>query len=227
MIVTEEGKSTQIISVMGLPQCDVVYYLARALNAIKKTVLVVDKSRNHAMFKSIQKPEGELMVQTGNIYYVDNMKLSEKFMSAYDFVIIYHGMDIRDELNAMSDYRYVVTDYSPITTEKLQSEISRQEDTLKYYVIYRNKVSNKIQEKMILQEIGIPEKNVKESYLLSLNETDEMCYQILLRNGSVKPKVTSLEMKDMITAIYGAIYPEISTKEIKNYMKSYLSGKIR
>ena len=159
-IVLEDGKSTQIISVMGLPQCDIAYYLARAFNAIKKTVLVVDNSRYHELFKSIPNPDNEKMVQTGDIYYIENIKYSEEFFAQYDFVIVYHGMDIRDELNAASDYRYLITDYSPITTERLRTELDRQEDTLKYHIIYRNKVSGKIQEKMILQELGIPEKLV-------------------------------------------------------------------
>lgn len=226
-IVLEDGKSTQIISVMGLPQCDITYYLARAFNAIKKTVLVVDNSRYHELFKSIPNPDNEKMVQTGDIYYIENIKYSEEFFAQYDFVIVYHGMDIRDELNAASDYRYLITDYSPITTERLREELSRQEDTLKYHIIYRNKVSGKIQEKMILQELGIPEKNVKESYVMSLNEVDEMCQLLLLRNGSIRTKSCSAEMRDYINAVYATVYPDISTKMQKNYMKAFLSGKIR
>lgn len=226
-IVLEDGKSTQIISVMGLPQCDIAYYLARAFNAIKKTVLVVDNSRYHELFKSIPNPDNEKMVQTGDIYYIENIKYSEEFFAQYDFVIVYHGMDIRDELNAASDYRYLITDYSPITTERLRAELDRQEDTLKYHIIYRNKVSGKIQEKMILQELGIPEKNVKESYVTSLNEVDEMCQLLLLRNGSIRTKSCSAEMRDYINAVYVTVYPDISTKMQKNYMKAFLSGKIR
>lgn len=226
-IVLEDGKTTQIISVIGIPQCDIVYYLARALNSIKKTVLVIDNSRYHELFKSIPNPDYEKMVQTGNIYYIENIKYSEVFFAQYDFVIVYHGMDIRDELNAVSDYRYVQTNYSPIITERLKRELNRQEDTLKYHIIYRNKVSGKIQEKMILHELGIPEKNVKESYVMSLNEVDEMCQLFLLRNGSIRTKSCSAEMKDYINAVYATIFPELSSKMQKNYMKAFLSGKIR
>ena len=226
-IVLEDGKTTQIISVIGIPQCDIVYYLARALNSIKKTVLVIDNSRYHELFKSIPKPDGEKMVQTGNIYYIENIKYSEDFFAQYDFVIVYHGMDIRDELSAVSDYRYIQTDYSPITTERLEKELSRQEDTLKYHVIFRNKVSGKIQEKMILRELGILEKNVKEAYVMSLNEVDEMCQLFLLRNGSIKTRSCSAEIRDFINAVYITIYPDITSKLQKNYMKAFLSGKIR
>jgi len=226
-IVLEDGKTTQIISVMGLPDCDIPYYLARALNSIKKSVLVVDNSRYHELFKSIPKPDGEKMVQTGNIYYIENIKFSEEFFAQYDFVIIYHGMVIRDELNAISDYRYMITDYSPITTERLNKELSRQEDTLKYHIIYRNKVSGKIQEKMVLHELGIPEKNVKESYVLSFNEVDEMNQLFLLRNGSIRTKTSSAEIKDFINAVYATIYPDLSSKMQKNYMKAFVNGKVR
>lgn len=226
-IVLEDGKTTQIISVIGLPQCDIAYYLARAFNSIKKTVLVVDNSRYQELFKSIPKPEGERMVQTGNIYYISNIKYSEDFFAQYDFVIIYHGMEIRDELNAVSDYRYIATDYSPITTERLKKELDRQEDTLKYHIIFRNKISGKIQEKMVLHELGLSEKSVKESYVLSFNETDELCQLCLLRNGSIKTKSCSAEMKDYINAVYATVYPDLTSKEQKNYMKAFLSGKIR
>ena len=208
-IVLEDGKTTQIISVMGLPDCDIPYYLARALNSIKKSVLVVDNSRYHELFKSIPKPDGEKMVQTGNIYYIENIKFSEEFFAQYDFVIIYHGMVIRDELNAISDYRYMITDYSPITTERLNKELSRQEDTLKYHIIYRNKVS------------------VKESYVLSFNEVDEMNQLFLLRNGSIRTKTSSAEIKDFINAVYATIYPDLSSKMQKNYMKAFVNGKVR
>ena len=80
---------------------------------------------------------------------------------------------------------------------------------------------------MVLHELGIPEKNVKESYVLSFNEVDEMNQLFLLRNGSIRTKTSSAEIKDFINAVYATIYPDLSSKMQKNYMKAFVNGKVR
>lgn len=227
MAIQSETGSTQMISIIGYPMCDIVYYFARALNAAGKRVLVVDNEKKHELFHSIRKPENEKLAQTGNIFYISNTAYSEEFFAQYDFVLIFHGMRINDELNVLSDFRYVVTDYRQSTTEELKKVLGRQEDTLKYYVIFRNKVFGKISEKLIMSEIGLIDKSIYEKYEITFNEMDYMCYMGLLRNGSVKTKATSPDIKDLVKSFLHVTIPDKLPKEYTQYFKGFVSGKIK
>ena len=226
-IKTEEGHETILISLMGIADCDIAYYFARALNAAGQKVLVVDNTVDAELFSSIRKPDNEDMAQTGEMYWLKHKAYSEEFFALYDYVIICHGMRMDRELNVESDYRFLVTDYRPQTAQALQRELETQEENLKYYVIFRNKVFSKISEKMVLEEIGLPEKDTNETYQLSYAEQDYACYMGLLRNGSANVKAASTEMKDLMSAFYTLVMPQTPVKEQKAYYKKLLAGKIR
>lgn len=226
-IKTEEGHETILISLMGIADCDIAYYFARALNAAGQKVLVVDNTIDAELFSSIRKPDNEDMAQTGEMYWLKHKAYSEEFFALYDYVIICHGMRMDRELNVESDYRFLVTDYRPQTAQALQRELETQEENLKYYVIFRNKVFSKISEKMVLEEIGLPEKDTNETYQLSYAEQDYACYMGLLRNGSANVKAASTEMKDLMSAFYTLVMPQTPVKEQKSYYKKLLAGKIR
>lgn len=224
-IKTEEGIS-YLISVMGLNRCDFVYYLARILNAASKRVLVVDNSARHEMFECIPKVEGAELGQTGDIYYMCQKAYSEAFFSQFDFVIVFHGLHINAELNEKSDYRFLETDYLANTTKDINKQLERQNTNLTYYVIFRDKVFNKITERMILEELGMQEKNINEQFEISYNEQDYMCYLGLLRNGAAQIKSTSTDMRSVLTIILKTIIPDKTPKEYKQIFKKVLAGKI-
>lgn len=226
-IKTEEGHETILISLMGVPDCDIAYYFARALNAAGQKVLVVDNTLDAELFSAIRKPDNEDMAQTGEIYWLKHKAYSENFFALYDYVIICHGMSIDSELNIQSDYRFLVTDYKPQTAQALMLELAIQGGNLKYYVIFRNKVFSKISEKMVLDEIGLPEKDTNETYQLSYAEQDYACYMGLLRNGSANVKAASTEMKDLMTTFYALVMPQTPVKDQKTYYKKLMTGKIR
>lgn len=225
-IKTEEGHETKLISVMGIPDCDIAYYLARALNAMNTKVLVVDNTRGAELFSAIRKPDNEDMAQTGEIYWLEHKAYSEEFFALYDYVIICHGEHINNELNEESDYRYLITDYRPQTTKRLREELDRQEENLKYFVVFRNRVFGKISEKMILEELGIHEKDVQDNYQLSYSDQDYACYMGLLRNGSANVKSVSTEMKDLLNAFLQHVMKDAADKDRKAVFKKLLSGKI-
>lgn len=225
-IRTEEGHETKLISLMGIPDCDIAYYFARTLNAAGAKVLVIDNTRGAELFTAIRKPDNEEMAQTGELYYLKHKAYSEEFFALYDYVIICHGEHVNGELNVESDYRFVVTDYRPQTTEKIRDELAAQEENLKYFVIYRNKVFAKISEKIITEELGLHEKDILESYQLSYSDQDYACYMGLLRNGSTNVKSTSTEMKDLLNAFIQNVLSETEEKERKAVYKKLLTGKI-
>lgn len=226
MIRTDEH-DTKLISLMGVEDCDIAYYMARALNAVGHRVLVVDNTGSAELFESIRKPDDEEMAQTGELYYIRHKAYSENFFALYDYVLICHGYRINAELNEKSDIRFITTDYRPQITGRICKELQRQDDNLAYYVICRNKVFSKISERIILEELQLLEKDVKETYQLSYSDQDYACYIGLLRNGAASIRSTSAEMKDLLNSFLGIVMEDASDKEKKTAYKKILSGKIR
>lgn len=227
MAIKTDESVTTLISVLGIARCDIVYYIARLLNAADKTVLIVDNTLDNGLFHSIRKPEGEDMAQIGNIAVISNKKYSEYFFSQYDYVLIYHGMNMNQELCEASDFRIMVSDYHPYQTARIRSKMRKLSKNLDYYVVCRDKVSSKVSDKDILQELGIKSSNVIETYEISYNDTDYMCYLNLLRNGTQQPKSTSSEMRDFLKNILYHFLSDIPQKEVQKIYKNGLSGKIR
>lgn len=227
MSISTENRTTQLVSVMGLQTCDIVYYITRILNAAGKRVLVADNSEGHELFQCIRKPDNENMVQTGEIYYITNIAYSEEFFAQYDFVIIYHGMQFDKEMNTQSDYRILQSDYKPYTTSQIREQLCEQDENLNYHLLFRDKAFSKISEKMLLTEIGLPEKDVADTYEIPYLEQDYMCYIGLLRNGSVNLKSLSSDMKAYLKEVMMELLTVVKPSHYNQIFKRALSGKIK
>lgn len=227
MAIKTDERETILISFIGMERCDIVYYVARILNAADKNVLIVDNTINHGIFNSLRKPEGEEMARVGNISAICNKKFSEFFFNCYDYVLIYHGMNLNEELCEVSDFRYVVSNFSPFMTKKVAGLINKINENLAYYVILREKVYDKISEKLILSELSLKDVQVKEVFHLLYSDTDYICYMNLLRNGSQQPKSTSSDMKNYLKSVLLTVMPEASKKERDKLFKKAMTGKIK
>ncbi len=227
MAIKTEERETVMLSFIGLERCDLVYYAARLFNAADKEVLIIDNTLNHGMFHSLRKPEGEESVQVGNIFVTCNKKYSEYFFSRFDYVILYHGMNLNEELIEKSDYRYLVCDFNPFTSARLAKHLARINENLDYYLILRDKVHDKVSEKMMLSELGLRDTHVKEIFTLPYSDIDYMCYMNLLRNGSQQIKNTSADTRDCLKSIFLSVMPSLSKKEMNKYIKKAMTGKIK
>lgn len=223
MLQTDENK-TKIISIMGLPICDIPYYLTRILNSTGAKVLLIDNSSEHAIFNMLRKPQGDKTAVIGNIVVIYNRRYSETFYNQFDYVVVYHGYEVNEEINQKSDLRFLETDYIQFTTNRIKQVLGNMHD-LPYHIIYRDKISNKITEKIILKELGIDEP--AGEYILTYNESDYMCYLNLLRNGSQQLKGTSADMKDFFKSVMPVLFPEIEKKQIAKQYRKAISTKIR
>lgn len=227
MAISTENRTTQIISVMGLYTCDIVYYITRILNAADKRVLVVDNSVGHELFECIRKPDNEKMVQTGEIYYIANVAYSENFFAQYDFVIIYHGMHFDREINSQSDYRIIQSDYKPYTTSQIEKQLYEQDENLSYHLLFRDKAFSKVNEKMLIAEIGLPEKDIVDTYELPYLDQDYMCYLGLLRNGVSNLKSLSTDMKTYLKSVMTELLTVEKPNQYNQIFKKAMSGKIK
>lgn len=228
MAIKTDKRETTLISYIGVPQCDIVYYFARILNAADKRVLIVDNTLDHDMFHSLRKPDEKNMVEIGDISVVCNKKYSEYFFNYYDYVLIYHGMNINEELNENSDFRYVISTFNPFIVKKVAAQLKKANDNLGYYVVLRDKVYDKISEKTILSELALKATQVKETYQLPYSETDYICYMNLLWNGSQQPKHASGDMRDCLRSILSSVMPsQMTKKELDKIFKKAMTGKIK
>jgi len=225
-IHTEEG-TTQLISVLGLPMCDLVYYMARTINVTGFRCLVLDNSGLRDLFHAIPKASTEeSMTQTGEIYYVKNVSYSKEFFSCFDFVLIYHGYRINKKLLLESDYAYIQTDYREQTTGIIAEKLKQMEVDLEYILVLRDKIFTKISNKMLMEELGLSRHQVKETFEVEYNEQDYMCYLGLLRNGSTQFKHTSSDMKELIKTFLQTVLQKEKDKEVKDIYRQLIAGRL-
>ncbi|MBP3784471.1 MAG: hypothetical protein J6I68_14595 [Butyrivibrio sp.] len=227
-MLSYEDKNVKLITFLGMERCDVVYYSAAVFASAGKDVLVVDNSCSHDFFRSIPKPEREPYAKVGNITCVADRKMSYDFFYEFDIVICYNGRskgkDATEIMNK-SDIIYVQTSYSPYQAEDISKLLS---DDIEgdYEIIYRDKPSGKVSEKIIIDELGFIPEAVKESYIFSYDMQDYSCYINFVRNGHQKLSPLSGDIKAFLMTLYEEFMPEIDKKEAKRLFSRALSGKI-
>lgn len=227
-MLSYEDKNVTLITFLGMERCDVVYYSAAVFASAGKEVLVVDNSHSHDFFKSIPKPEREAYAKVGNITCVADRKLSYDFFYEFDVVICYNGRskgaDATEIMNK-SDIIYVQTCYSPYMCQDITQLLS---DDIEgdYEIIYRDKPSSKVNEKVIIDELGFIPEAVKEQYILSYDLKDYSCYINFLRNGHQKLSPLSGDFKAFLFTLYDEFMTDIDKKEAKKLFSRALAGEI-
>ena len=227
-MLSYEDKNVTLITFLGMERCDIVYYSAVVFASAGKEVLVVDNSCSHDFFRSIPKPEREPYAKVGNITCVADRKMSYDFFYEFDVVICYNGRSKGEDATEIinkSDIIYVQTCYSPYMCMDIQALLS---DDIEgdYEIIYRDKPSGKVSEKMLIDELGFIPEAIKESYIFTYDLQDYSCYINFLRNGHQKLSPLSGDIKTFLQSLYDEFMPEIDKKEAKKLFSRALAGKI-
>ena len=225
MLDNERG--TKIVSVLGMPRCDIPYYIIRLLNEYRKEVLVIDNSKEHSLFRSFKKVEGEEVISYGNIWLMYDRAMDEEFFKDFDVVVIFHGLRVDQALLDNSDVMYLLTDYNPFNTEKINKILSAMEEKYLYRVIALDQISNKYSDDAIVKELGLLKEQVVRYSTVFINESDKFCYINFMRSGTQQIKNTSAELKEVLKQVLPDIYPDVEKKELAKVYKKALTGKIR
>lgn len=223
----DNERKTKIVSVLGMPRCDIPYYIIRLLNAYRKDVLVIDNSKEHSLFRSFRKVEGEEVVSFGHIWIMYDRVMDEEFFKEFDVVIVFHGLRIEQMLLDNSDVMYLLTDYNPFNIEKIKTALSVIEEKYLFRVIAVDQVTSKYSDEKIIQELGLVKEQVIRFSTVFHNESDAFCYINFMRSGSQQIKNTSAEMKEILKQVLPDIYEEDDAKELTKAYKKALAGKIR
>lgn len=225
-MIEREDKKTKLISFTGKERGDVPFYMAALLACTGNEVLIVDNSEGSDLFGSVPKPDGEDFAKTGRVSVVRKKKYSEEFFSVFDYVIIYNGYCMGEDFEELvneSDVNYLVTDYSWVTTLFMKKQLENLSDK-KFRVIFIDKPSGKIHEKLILDEIGVA--NVEEQYMLPADPQDYGCYVNFLRNGRQKLAPLSADFKNMFTQEFSILTESEDVKFRKKTLKKAYAGKL-
>lgn len=213
MSIIREEKETKIISFIGMEQCDILYYISDYGIKQGKKVLVVDNSFSNDMYKAFTTIEDGVFVEIGDLMVVKDIQYNENFYSKFDYVFVYHGMNLEKESYEKSDYLYVMTNYMPVQVEKIK-EIPLDKDRV-HHMIFRDKVLKKITEDYIVETIGI---QAGDTYVLNVEPKDVELYMLIVYDSFRKLVGCSQEMYDMLLKAGMEIY-DIEEKQMRKIMR--------
>lgn len=214
-------ENTKIISIVGLERGDYPYFLTKAFEEKKYRVLTIDNSSRHEVFLSLKRDDEEAdYVERGRCVFMRNKCVEEdetEALEKFDIVIVFHGMNVDDYLLEISDKVIFTTDYLPFTVNEISSYVDMQmiEEVPKenLFVIYRDKVGNKLDEKYILRQYGLTA--VENEAAVDYDEGNYNAYVNYCYNGSQQLKGISSEMKAAINLIKTVIVGEEKKKKKK------------
>lgn len=212
-------ENTKIISIVGLERGDYPYFLTKTFEEKRYRVLTIDNSSRHEVFLSQKREDEEAdYVERGRCVYMRNKCVEEEETEAlekFDIVIVFHGMNIDNYLLEISDKVIFTTDYVPATIDEINRYVDMQmiEEVPKenLYVIYRDKVGNKLDEKYILRQYGLT--SIENEMVIDYDEGNYNAYINYCYNGSQQLKGISSEMRAAINMIKTVIVGEDKKKK--------------
>ncbi len=114
----------KVISFCGEERGAFVYYIAVILAKAGYATLVIDNSNANDIYKAVSDyDESADYVVKQSITYVENMRFHKNDDSFYDYVLIWHGMNVDEKELAQSDHVFVMPTYSPISFMSLNNMI--------------------------------------------------------------------------------------------------------
>lgn len=210
--ITANSFMPKIVSFTGVERGDIVYYTAKLLAAGNKSVLCIDNAKRHDLFETVKEDmtgkaaKGERQEKRyvnhfrfkGSIVYTKNALYSRDAFERFDYVLIYHGMDIDKLLFKKSDVRFVMTDTDRFNREDLSRALSAIKEELPVYALFVDVFYGKIREKEFVESLVENEEHLLGSATLSFDPVDVEAKQAWQYNGAQKVKVLSPSMKELL-----------------------------
>lgn len=206
-------KEYKIITYIGLERCDLLYYLVKLGRLAGKHILVIDNSFS-GDYAAIYTKEESDMVEYENVTIARGYALTEQVASQYDFVFLYYGRNLKG-LSVNADY-YVLAEnqeYLPMEHLKAALESSRFESSP--YLIVRDKVNNKLNNKTYAEMLGI---HPYMTYDLYLEPSEYQIYMNIARDGRAKVKHLDEQTENMLIDLSIQWY-DVSQKVAKDNLR--------
>ena len=202
------------ITIAGIEKCDFCYYVARTLATRSNLVLVVDNSINKELFRCMEQgmakdEDDNYVAKKGEILYLKDIAFSQDFFAAFEYVLIYQGMNFDKEIMEKTDLIFILPDFKPETLGKSSDMPEKAEYLL------RDR-AGKMTEKAAATIIGISANRIIGS--VDADADDYGCYLALLCNGRQRPGSVTNGYKEMI-AYTAARIMDIPVKEAMKSVK--------
>lgn len=206
---------SQIISFCGMEKGDFVYYLAVILAHAGKNVAVVDNSVTHDIYNAVSMDAGADVpfVVKQNITYIKNKNITEnqKNSETYDYYIVWHGLRIKNEILEISDYSYMMPDYTPVQLKYFGDKI-KDKINLNGIIMRDTIVNSKVSSVLAYNYLGIDETQVKG--IINFDEKDYENYMAFLYNGRQTFSNLSPNFNDCLKLVANEIL-EMEPKQFK------------
>lgn len=217
-------RNTVLVSFVGMERCDILLYVAKILTAEKKEILIIDNSCSKDLFLSVTHDPESSMTDYRGITIGKDIACSPELFINYEYVLIYHGFNVDDRMLGLSDKVYVFTNYERSMSERLAKLLhSLPEGQGNVSIVYRDKISHKVPEKLVLKDLGISYAAIKEQYSLPFDKKDYSLYLFLTHNGSQSLKNASNAyvtiLFSIVADILGIDKAQLDKKTIQRMIK--------
>lgn len=169
----------KVVSFCGIERGSFIYYIAALLSKNGATVLVIDNSATNDIFNAVSNEENLEYVVKQNITYLKNTKFEPSEKSAYDYVLIWQGLNIRQRELDRSEDIILLPDFTPYCLKKLNKITDKDKVTA---VFMRDSVpSSKITVKYVADMLGIKLQKILGT--IPYDSKDYQNYIAFLYNG--------------------------------------------
>ena len=201
------------MSFIGCECYDLILYLAKTLNALGASVLIIDNSDDRSLSTCIPTLDsvdlGQPVDYNNGITTVRGL---EDVPNNFEYVLIYHGKDTLADLSQSNEV-FLVTDYQKHNVEFLQ-QVELDDDNYPLLVI-RDRVSSKITPASIQEKLSKFEVDPNDVLVIDDTNEDLQCKVLCQYNTHVGFQNVSASIKEFI---YTAL-SEYDRKSIKGAIR--------
>ncbi len=210
---------SKTISICGVERGDVAYYLSVILSKstnMGQTVLTIDNSYSHDIYNAVADDcTDKNFVIKQNITYMKNVLFNKDYEGTFDYVIIWHGMNIKEEILKNSDYVYILPNYTKTIIDGIKDKISDY-SLVNKFAMRDSVLNNKFSLKGIAEKIGVAPERIE--YELVFDIKDYETYLAFLYNGRQTFTNLTPVFNEFLVAITAQIL-EVDVKEATKIFK--------
>jgi hypothetical protein len=218
----------KVISFCGIEKSMAVYYTAAILSGYGKAVLVIDNSYSNDIYHAVSgyaayldNEEQRDFIVKQNITYMKNVNFHEDYDSGFDFVLIWHGMNIREEELLQSDEVYVMPDYMPGTLFSIRDRI-KDKSCITMVFMLDSIASSKITEQTAAEFMKLPAEKIQG--VIGYDESDYAAYISFLYNGRLTLSSMSAGYSEILRVIAQDLL-QIDGKAVEKLFKKIKKAK--
>lgn len=216
--------ATNVIGFYGIENYEIILYLSRIMDKLKRKVLLVDYSTTDDLTICIPVPTGIYVDDDVITYFgVDFTRkpIDAELMDDYDDILISFGFNYLEDITNKCTQLIFVTDQQKHNIIKLSTIPDMDQPKI---LLIKDVVDSKINQAYIQEKI---QKNINSEcvFVFDQDEVDKK-YKILAQHNTLYEfrRITN-GVKDYLKYMVKKMYPGISDKELKDAYKTAERGK--